>query len=373
MKELEKKDAVITDVQIKERRARRFLEHEGLNALVIGRQDNFAWLTGGGDNSVVSSEQMGVGYIIITPKHKWLVSYSMDGQRLMDEQVPQGDFELVTLNWYQGSPIDRILDLTKGMKVAADFTLPAARYLSSEITDLHYPFTDLEIDRYRWVSNETNRIITKVALDLKPGVSEQEIAARFLYEYTLADMKVDVLIVGFDERISRYRHPMPGGNCLERYALLHPAVKRWGLHANVSRLVHFGSPDPEIQKAIDGVAKIGANVFSKLVPGVRFSEILAEEKRLYNELGFGDEWKYHFQGGITGYTLADPTRCFDGESRVVEGQAYDYFITITGAKFEELTLLTEDGPEIASLGGGWPTRTINTARGDVDVPDVLIR
>ena len=101
--------------------------------------------------------------------------------------------------------------------------------------------------------------------------------------------------------------------------------------------------------------------------------ILAEEVRLGGELGYPDEWNYHFQGGITGYTLADPARCLDPETRVVERQAYDYFITITGAKFEELTLLTENGVNVASLGPGWPTRSVQTPNGQVVVPDVLIR
>jgi hypothetical protein len=58
---------------------------------------------------------------------------------------------------------------------------------------------------------------------------------------------------------------------------------------------------------------------------------------------------------------------------VVERQAYDYFITITAAKFEEFMLLTENGIEFASMGPGWPVRTIGTPNGEIAVPDVLIR
>ena len=91
---------------------------------------------------------------------------------------------------------------------------------------------------------------------------------------------------------------------------------------------------------MDGVATLGARVAAMLAPGVRFADILAEEKRTYVELGYPEEWHYHFQGGITGYALADPTCCRDPEARAVARQAYDYFLTITGAKFEELMLLT---------------------------------
>ena len=124
---------------------------------------------------------------------------------------------------------------------------------------------------------------------------------------------------------------------------------------------------------MDGVATVGAHVAGMLAPDVRFADILTEQIRLYRELGYSGEWMYHFQGGITGYTLADPTRCTDPEARVVERQAYDYFITITGAKFEEFMLLTEHGLEIASMDPEWPVQRIETPQGKVVVPDVLSR
>jgi hypothetical protein len=36
-------------------------------------------------------------------------------------------------------------------------------------------------------------------------------------------------------------------------------------------------------------------------------------------------------------------------------------------------LLTENGIEFASMGPGWPARTIGTPNGEIAVPDVLIR
>ena len=76
---------------------------------------------------------------------------------------------------------------------------------------------------------------------------------------------------------------------------------------------------------------------------------------------------------VVGYTLADATRCLDLAARAVPRQAYDYFLTLTGAKFEELMLLTEDGVEFASLGIGWPTRQMEALGQKIVVPDVMIR
>ena len=365
-------EEILADATGKQERLRAFLEQQGLDAVVIGRQDNFAWITAGGDSRVITTAETGFAYLVITQDRKWLVSHSMDGRRFMDEQVSGQGYDLVTLFWHQGTPEQKVSELTRGMKVGADVALPGARLLGSELVDLHYPLTDLDLLRCRWIGQAANEILGHVARDLQPGVSEQEVAARLLYEYGREGLTIDVLIVGFDERITRYRHPMPTENRLQRYALLHPAARRWGLHANVTRLVHFGEPPSNIRRAMDGVATIGGRVAGMLAPGLRFTDILTEQIGLYRKLGYSGEWMYHFQGGITGYVLADATRCTDQEARLVERQAYDYFITITGAKFEELTILTEDGPEMPSLGPGWPARAGQTANGEISVPDVLI-
>ncbi len=373
MEQVGSPEQVLSDARVREERIHIFLEQEELDAVVIGRQDNFAWMTAGGDSRVVTTSEMGFGYLVITRDHKWLVSYSMDGQRFIDEQVAGQGYELVTRYWHQGSPEDKILQLTKGMAVGADFPLSGARPCGSALVDLHFPLSDLDLLRCRWIGRTANRILTEVAHELEPGLSEQEVAATLLQRYALEGLTIDVLIVGFDQRIRDYRHPIPTENKLQQYALLHPAARRWGLHANVTRLVHFGEPPSHIRRAINGTATIGGHVARMLAPGVLFADILAEQIRLYRVLGYSGEWMYHFQGGITGYVLADATRCQDPEARVVEGQAYDYFVTITGAKFEEFVLLTEDGPELASAGPGWPMRSIQTPNGDIDVPDVLVR
>lgn len=367
------REQVQADALAKQERVHAFLQREGLDALVIGRQDNFAWITAGGDSRVITTSEIGFAYLVLAQDRHWLVSHSMDGQRFMDEQATDQGYDLATLYWHQGSPQDKILELTRGMRVGADFPLTGARHYGPEIVDLHYPFSDLDLERCRWIGQTANRILSEVAQGLEPGISEQEVAATLLHRYALEGLTIDVLIVGFDDRITRYRHPMPTGNTLQRYALLHPAARRWGLHANITRLVHWGEPPSTTRRAIDGVATIGGHVASMLAPGVAFADILTEQIRLYRKLGYPGEWMYHFQGGITGYTLADPTRCTNPEAAIVERQAYDYFITITGAKYEEFTLLTENGAEIASLGPGWPTRTIQTPRGEITVPDVLIR
>jgi len=363
-----------TNTRIKEDRVRLFLEQEGLDALVLTRQDHFAWFTTGADNRVLTTSETGFAYLVITKDKKFLVSHSIDAARFMEEQVPNQGFELEQLYWYEGSLQDRVEQLTAGMKVGADAPLPGARWFGSELAvRLHYPLTDLELSRIRWVGKTSHQLLAQLAREIQPGQTEQEISARLLDLYTRAGITVDVLIVGVDERVSKYRHPLPTSAVLKKYALLHPGSRRWGLHANVTRLVHFGTPPDSLQRALDGILTIEGRIFSLLQPGMRFADILAGQKQWYPELGYPEDWKFHFPGGITGYTLCDPTRCLDPQARVVNRQSFDFFVTITGAKTENLALLTEQGLEVASSGPDWPHRTVHTASGDFQLPDLLVR
>ncbi len=367
------KEEVLGDVFEKERRVRAFLDKEELDALVLTRQDNFAWFTCGGDNRVVTTAEEGFTSLVVTRHKKYAVAHTMDGPRVMDEEVADQGYELVSLRWYESSRAEKVLELTKGMKVGADTPLPGCRFYTSELVDLHYPLTDLELRRCRWIGARCTEILQRVARWIEPGMTEVEMGAQLLGEYGRLGMTIDVLIVGSDERIARYRHPMPTEKRLKRYALLHPAARKWGLHVNISRSVHFSPPPEETARAYRAAATIEAHVIAGLAPGVLFSDILALEKRLYADLGYPEEWRNHFQGGITGYTLADPTRCMKEGQAIQRNQTFDWFITITGAKVEELSMVTDEGPELPSLGTWWPRLTIEVEGQAVKVPDILIR
>jgi Xaa-Pro dipeptidase len=179
-----------------------------------------------------------------------------------------------------------------------------------------------------------------------------------------------VLILGSDERVFRYRHPMPTDKPIQRYALLHSVARRWGLHSNVTRCVHFGKPSNEVRRVCEAAATIEGRLFAKLQVAVRFADILEWQKAWYEELGFPEEWQYHFQGGPTGYVIVDAMRCLT--DKVVQvNQPFEWFITITGTKVGELALLTKSGLEIASQGNHWPTYSVETEKGVVEVPGLM--
>jgi len=369
--QLENSEQVRADALEKQRRLREWMTQNGYDGVLISRRDQFAWLTAGGDSRVLNNATTGEGHLLITPDRQYLLAHSMDALRLFEEQVAGQNYELVTLRWHHGDPRERARSLA-GPRLAADTPLPGADNVNEQLNHLHFPLTPLEIARLRWLAGRTSSILEDMALWVQPGMTEQMIARQMHARFIQEGIDLDVLIVGSDERAARYRHPLPTSRIVEHYLILHPAARRWGLHANVTRTVSFGQPAPEIQRAYQAAAAVEARVLAMLKPGVRFADILAKQKEWYAELGYPGEWENHFQGGPTGYAVVDAGRCLT-DTCIENNQSFDWFITVTGAKVEELTLLTEAGVEILSFSDRWPGLIVETAGKRLCVPDMLVR
>jgi Xaa-Pro aminopeptidase len=355
----------------KRARLRSWIKANGLSGVIISRRDNFAWLTAGGDSRVLNNTEFGVGHLVLTLDSQYLVAYTMDGRRLLEEEARDQGYQLVELHWHEMDPRSKALELA-GRQAAADTNLVGALEANAAIGHLHFPLHELEISRLRWLAGQTGAILEQISAWVQPGLSEVQIAQEMDILFTQAGIDLDVLIVGSDERIFKYRHPLPTLKPLDKYLLLHPAARRWGLHANVSRSIHFGAPPEEVKKAYHAAVTIEGRILTMLSPGLKFADILEYQKAWYSELGFVGEWENHFQGGPTAYQVADPARCLTGTT-VEQNQAFDWFITITGAKVEELALLTAGGIELPSAGPNWPCLQANASHAIIRLPDLFIR
>ena len=151
-----------------------------------------------------------------------------------------------------------------------------------------------------------------------------------------------------------------------------PAARKWGLHANVNRCICIGQPPEWLSKAYQAAATIEGRLLGILKEDLPFSEIFNYQKKLYKELGYESEWENHFQGGPTGYRLGDVLR-WQTKTKIQFGQAFDWFITAKNVQVEELSLLTNKGLEIPSLGRIWPTSTIPTEKGEIVLPNLWVK
>jgi Xaa-Pro dipeptidase len=360
---------IIQIAQLKVKKLRDWMNSQKFDAVLLSRCDNFAWLTVGGDNHVVMNTEFGVGHLLITAEAQYLLAYSMDGPRLMEEQIPGQGYALITSDWYAGDPRLKMNEQVTG-RIASDSNFQGTQDISAEIYLLHDPMTDLELDRLRWLGRTTGLVFEKAASIIHPGLTEWEIASILTSIFRANQIELDVLLVGTDDRARTFRHFIPTGRKLEKYVLMNPAARRWGLHANVSRCINFGPLDKEIGQSYAIAAAVLTEMMATVGPDTEFSGILDKMRRSFTNQNLSEGWKQHFPGGVTGYVLAD-SRCLT-DLKMIQNQAYDWFATMPGIMIEELSILGSTGLEIPSLGEKWPLKNFGESGNKILLPDIFV-
>ena len=350
----------------------RLLEVAGANALILGMASHVAWALCGADLRIQVSAELAWGYLVVRPGSRTVVTWAMDGRRFAEEELP-ADVEVVALRWDEGEPRRTALRLAGEGRILSDRDLPGTEPAATALRAAQYPLSDLELRRARWIAARLDHHCRDVADGLEPGMSEYEVAALLTAACLRDGLAVDEMMVGFDARIERYRHPVARGARLERTAFFHPTVNRWGQHIIATRMVSLGPPGKQLADRFAAVSEIEAWSVRMTRPGSRYAEILEGQQRLYARLGYADAWRDHWQGGQTGFALCEIAHVDRPQERMPEHGLYNWFITLPGAKKEETTLSTAEGGRILTLTGAWPTRAVATELGAVEVADILVR
>jgi Xaa-Pro dipeptidase len=348
---------------VKERRLRAFMDAQGYDAVLMGTTANFSWLSCGGTNKVILNTDFGCCLLLVTRERKLCIANTMDARRLEEQELAGLGFEMVALKWHEESVVQRALSLVRGQRVLSDMPLPGTENDFQRFYELHYPLTD----------RDAEEVLRAVVDRVRPGLTGSEVESMLLAEYARKKLTVACLILGSDEEIGNYRHPMPSPKRIERQLMLVLAVERHGLNVPITRMVSFARDIPEgTRRRYDAVCTIAARTIAACRPGARFAEILSSQKGWYAELGFAEETENHFMGGITGYIPNDSSLCLDVKAVVRERQAFNWFITITGVNIEDTMITTEQGNEILTSTGRWPLKSFPVRGGSIEIPQILI-
>jgi Xaa-Pro aminopeptidase len=84
----------------------------------------------------------------------------------------------------------------------------------------------------------------------------------------------------------------------------------------------------------------------------------------FDAVGEPDEWKHHHQGGAAGFAGREWIATPESDEAVEVPLAYAYNPTVRGAKSEDTVLLTDDGAEVLTSTGEWPTAPVRSCVDD---------
>lgn len=345
----------------KQRRVNEFLDKGGYDALLLARSDNFAWFTCGGSCHVNTAQETGVGTLLIRRDRKTLITNNVERPRLLEEELAGQGFQEDISLWVEDALLPAVNRLAPGQKIAADITLPGLTDCAGEIIKLRRALTPEEVARYRALGADVGAALSEACTDIEPGMTEHEAAAAVAAHHLGRGIVPIVVLVAADDRLLKYRHPLPTVNEIKRTVMLVVCGRRQGLIVSATRLVHFGPLPDELQKKHEAVIYVDTAFNANTRVGTRIGDIFEAGRKAYAEQGYPDEWKLHHQGGPTGYAPRDYRATMGVDDRVEPNQAFAWNPSITGTKSEDTIIATTDGPQIISSSPGFPTIEVKAA------------
>lgn len=337
------------------------------NGILFEKQNNINWLVRG-RNFINMAVENAVCNFLLTDNGFYLVTDNIEKARMLEEEYGNtGDFKIIEYNWYdEKQKLDRIAEYTDGKYIVDS-------QVDRLIRPLRLQLTGEEILNYRKLGEMTAEILEEVCFAAVPGMTESEVAALAAGKAVEAGLEPVVLLVGSDERIFKYRHPLPSFKKIGQYVMIVVGFRKYGLICCSTRFVSFGKVGEELSKKRDACMRVFAAALGASRPGVELSEVFDLITKQYAENGYPGEWKLHHQGGLMGYNGREYKAVQDLEIAIGLNQAVGWNPSITGFKCEDTAIILEKRNEILTHTRRLPFRIVDYGNTAYKVADILMK
>jgi Xaa-Pro aminopeptidase len=336
------------------------LTDSGIDAVILTQRHNFAWYTAGALNHVSAGSATGVTSLYISRDRVLAVTNNIEQPRIVDEELNELSIDTVAFDWHDSTAAASMWrELIGQQRVACDVApcagLDQIQPLDSKFDRLRWTMLPSEINRYRQLGQEVATALESSCREARVGMSEHELASRVVAKLLARGIRCPVVLVAADDRVARYRHPIPTDRRFERYGMAVAGAERAGLIISNSRLFHFGPVPEDLRQRHKAVCQVDAAMISATRPGQSFGQVIQAAQQAYADAGFADEWRHHHQGGLTGYLGREVKPGPDDTNVVESNQVFAWNPTIAGVKSEDTILVGDQSNEILSYTGDWPT------------------
>jgi Xaa-Pro dipeptidase len=318
-----------------------WLGAQGLAGVLIRRNENVAWLTGGAvELRVLTPCETGVASLLVTAAGKrYYFTTENEAPRLHDEEFGALDFEPVLFPWWADDTNAAAAKLAGG-QLGSD--TPGAGLTLVNLASLRAALSESEMARYRWLGVETADATVEALHEVEPGLSEYDLEAITAAGLLRRGILPSVYLYAVDDRILKYKHAVARGKRLKEYAMLNLCSRKWGLAISITRFVRFGALPAELAHRFDSSAHVNAALLNATRVGATSAELFKVAQTAYAAQGFPGEERFHHQGGPTGYGEREWVATPEGTEVVVNNQAFAWNPSIRGGKTED-TVLLRDG------------------------------
>jgi antitoxin VapB len=330
-----------TELETKHQQVVEWLRSENLDGVLLRRNENVAWLTGGAvELRVLTPNETGVASLLVTAEGgRYYLTTNNEAPRLADEEFDALDFEPVIFPWYADATCDKVLEMTHG-QVACD--VPTPGFAHCNLYPLRASLQESEIARFRWLGTQTGKAVSDALINLERGNSEHIIEAQVAVELLRRGILPSVYLMAADERILKYKHAVARNAKIDRFAMINLCARKWGLTISITRFVHFGAPPAELLEKFHAAAQVNAALLDATREGTTSAELFRVAADAYTRAGFPGEEQMHHQGGATGYWEREWIATPEGTDEVRNNQAFAWNPSVRGGKVED-TVLLKDG------------------------------
>jgi len=311
-----------------------------LAGVLIRRNENVAWITGGAvELRVLTPGETGVATLLITAEGKrYYFTTENEAPRLHDEEFGKLDFEPVLFPWWVDDTNAAAAKLAGG-RLASDS--PVGDQTLINLFPFRMALSESEIARYRWLGLETAAATVEALNEVEPGLSEFDLEAITASSLLRRGILPSVALYAVDERIFKYKHAVPRGRRLKQYGMLNLCSRKWGLAISITRFIHFGALPEELASRFNSSAKVNAALLNATRPGATSAQLFKVAQDAYAAEGYPGEERFHHQGGPTGYGEREWVATPQGVETVVNNQAFAWNPSIRGGKVEDTVILVD--------------------------------
>jgi Xaa-Pro dipeptidase len=335
--------------------------------LVLTGPAAVAWACGGVAPPVDRTAAVDLVWAVFTPDGASLITTYVEADRIGAEYgaAAHGFAELVAVPWQDPSAFVAAAERLAGApaaRLASDGHPSFGLDASEDLIALRLALSGPERADLSELGATAASALQCALAAWRPGERDLDIQARCAAQLEAAGADAPVLIVGGDDRLKRYRHPMAVGAPVSDLVMAVVVARRAGLHVAATRFATAAPLDPDYASLRRRVLAIDDAVLSACRPGATYGAALAALDQGYARAGAPGEWAHHYQGGPIGFAQREFELAPDQQGSrwygepIAAGHAIAWNPSLPGGgKTEDTYLIADDGQlELVTRAPGWP-------------------
>jgi antitoxin VapB len=328
------------ELEQKQLRLVEWMKSQKVAGVLIRRNENVAWVTGGAvELRVLTPSETGVAAILVTAEGKrYYFTTENEAPRLHDEEFGALDIEPVIFPWFADDTLESAKKLAGGT-LASDTPQPGTA--EANLFPLRQSLIETEIARYKWLGAQAAGASVESLQAVEPGMSEYDLEALTAANLLKRGILPSVYLYAVDDRIYKYKHAVARGARLKQYGMLNLCARKFGLAVSITRFLHFGKLPDELAARFNSAAQVNAALLDASRVGATSAQLFKIAQDAYAAQGYPGEERFHHQGGPTGYWEREWVATPNGTETVVNNQAFAWNPSVRGGKAEDTVLLCD--------------------------------